>query len=82
MGSNHNTLALKGAAHASQHIVSSHTFSHFSFPGFSSHPWIQNFHRNAALAVQTQKKVVQKTVALLRHLLTWVQTIVSLGLEE
>ena len=33
---------------------------------------IPNFHRNAALAVQTQNKVVQKAFALLPHLLTWV----------
>ena len=81
VGPNHN-LALKGAARANHHIVSTHTFSHFSFPDFSSHPWTPNFHRNAALVGQTQKKVVQKTVALLPHLLTWVQMIVSLGLEE
>ena len=41
-------------------------FFHFSFLDFSSHLWTPNFHRNATLAVQTQKKVVQKRVPPIR----------------
>ena len=59
VGPNHN-LALKGAARANHHIVSTHTFSHFSFPDFSSHPWTPNFHRNAALVGQTQTRLFKK----------------------
>ena len=40
--------------------------SHFSFPDFSSHLWTPNFDRNATMAVQTQKKVVQKSVPPIR----------------
>ena len=45
------------------------SFHIFTFPDFSSHLWTPNFHRNAALAVQTQKKVVRNCFALLPHLL-------------